>query len=47
MRNGANALNKKLKKQYYKNVCIDNGNDMKKSWRVLKNVLPKKDANSD
>ena len=46
-RNRANVLNKKLKKQYYKNLCIENGNDMKKSWKVLKNLLPKKDANSD
>ena len=45
-RNRANALNKKLKKKYYKNLCIENGDDVKKSWRVLTNLLPRKDANS-
>ena len=43
LRNTANVLNKKLKKYYFKNLCIENGGDMKKSWRVMKQLLPKKD----
>ena len=42
MRNKANNLNKKLKKEYYHNKLQNCGNDMKKSWKILKDLLLKK-----
>ena len=35
-------LNKKLKKEYYHNKLQNCGNHMKKSWKILKDLLPKK-----
>ena len=39
-RNKANNLNKKLKKKYYNDILEKAGNDMKKTWKVLKELIP-------
>ena len=36
LRNKANNLNEKLKKEYYHNELQNCGNDMNKSWKILK-----------
>ena len=35
-------MNKKLKKEYYHNKLQNCGNDINKSWKILKDLLPKK-----
>ena len=39
LRNKANNTNKKLKKIYYNNTIEKTGNDMKKTWKVIKDLL--------
>lgn len=39
LRNKANSMNTKLKKAYYNNMIHKAGNDMKKTWKVMKELL--------
>ena len=41
-RNKANNMNKKLKKIYYNSMIQKAGNDMKKTWKVMKELLANK-----
>ena len=46
VRNKVNNLNKKLKKSYYLKELNDHSNDIKMTWKTLKNFCPsKKDSN--
>ena len=41
-RNKANIMNTKLKKTYYNNMIDKAGNDLKKTWKVMKDLLGNK-----
>ena len=41
-RNKVNNLNKSLKQAYYKKEFSECGNDIKKNWKILKDILPSK-----
>ena len=42
LRNKVNGLNKKLKKSYYHNKLQQSCNNTQNSWKILKDLLPKK-----
>ena len=46
-RNKANNLHKKLKRAYYRKELMDSSVDIRKKWRVLKELLPTKKSNNN
>ena len=46
-RNKANNMNKKLKRNFYQNEFLECGSDIKKNWKILKNLLPNKNGAMD
>ena len=46
-RNRANNMNKYLKRDFYEKEFIKCGNDINKNWKIMKDLLPKKNGKTD